>query len=310
MAITGDYQSKWTGQQVDTAIQTITNNLANFQALNDNIGKIQELEGLIKNDNSGIIKNIEELQNTLWEDDYVTNARKYKFLPLTGGVMADNSQIEATRSGASYTEAPNKALIKYTSSSSGYLPLYNYVINKGSISCGMNYGAENAIEWRFLPNKPGTPSDEDYIAKITDDGCLLGACWNDYAEFRKTEEIEPGRVVCEKGDGTLIRSSYRLQAGAEVVSDTYGFAIGETKECKTPISVIGRVLAYPNEPLDYYEAGDAVCAGPNGTVSKMTREEIITYPDRIIGTVSEIPTYEEWGRHHVKVNGRIWIRIK
>ena len=32
----------------------------------------------------------------------------------------------------------------------------------------------------------------------------MGACWNDYAEFRKTnEEIKPGTVVCENGDGTL-----------------------------------------------------------------------------------------------------------
>jgi hypothetical protein len=69
-------------------------------------------------------------------------------------------------------------------------------------------------------------------------------------------------------------------------------------------------LAYPLEDIETYIAGDAVCAGPNGTVSKMTREEIITYPDRIIGTVSEIPTYTEWGKHNIKVNGRIWIRIK
>lgn len=230
--------------------------------------------------------------------------------------MEQEAQIEATRNGAKYSEAPNKALIKYREPPGGYsnnyLPLYNYSTNRGNMSCGMHYGnQENAIEWRFISNsQTDSYGDEDYIAKITDDGCLLGACWNDYAEFRKTEKIEPGRVVCEKGDGTLVKSSYRLQAGAEIVSDTYGFAIGETKECKTPITVTGRVLAYPNEPINFYEAGDAVCAGPNGTISKMTREEIITYPDRIIGTVSEIPTYEEWGKHHIKVNGRIWIRIK
>ena len=42
----------------------------------------------------------------------------------------------------------------------------------------------------------------------------------------------------------------------------------------------------------------------------MTREEIINYPDRIIGTVSEIPNYETWGSGNVPVNGRIWIRIR
>lgn len=54
----------------------------------------------------------------------------------------------------------------------------------------------------------------------------------------------------------------------------------------------------------------SVCAAPNGTVDIMTREEIINYPDCIIGTVSEIPDYEIWGTDNVKVNGRIWIYVK
>lgn len=142
-------------------------------------------------------------------------------------------------------------------------------------------------------------------------GVLYGAAWNDYAEFRKTEEkIEPGRAVIETGKGDLVLATERLQPGAEIVSDTFGFAIGETDECQTPIAATGRVLAYPYEDRESYKAGDAVCAGPNGTVSKMTREEIREYPDRIIGTVSEIPEYETWGQTNVPVNGRIWIRIR
>jgi hypothetical protein len=42
----------------------------------------------------------------------------------------------------------------------------------------------------------------------------------------------------------------------------------------------------------------------------MTREEIKEYPDRIIGHVSEIPNYEYWGTGNVKVDNRIWIKIK
>ena len=45
----------------------------------------------------------------------------------------------------------------------------------------------------------------------------------------------------------------------------------------------------------------------------MTREEIQKYSDRIVGTVSCVPEYEEWGdgdRGPVKVNGRIWIKVK
>jgi len=42
----------------------------------------------------------------------------------------------------------------------------------------------------------------------------------------------------------------------------------------------------------------------------MSREEIREWPDRIVGYVSEIPTYKYWGSDKVEVNGRIWIKIK
>ena len=140
---------------------------------------------------------------------------------------------------------------------------------------------------------------------------LYGAVWNDYAEFRIcNEDFKPGQVVCENNDDTLNISTYRLQPGANIVSDTYGFAIGETDEAKCPIAVSGRVLAYTYESREEFSAGDAVCAGPNGTVSKMTREEIKEYPERIIGTVSAVPNYETWGSGNVPVNGRIWIKVR
>ena len=142
-------------------------------------------------------------------------------------------------------------------------------------------------------------------------GQVYGAVWNDYAEYRQTKEcIQPGYCVIETGKGDLIKSSERLQPGANIVSDTFGFAIGETEQTKTPLAVSGRVLAYPYEDRDSYQAGDPVCSGPNGTISKMTREEVREYPERIIGTVSEIPSYEIWGTGNVKVNNRIWIKVK
>lgn len=140
---------------------------------------------------------------------------------------------------------------------------------------------------------------------------LLGAAWNDYAEYRAVNGlVEPGRIVKENGNDTLSLANERLLPGCEIVSDTFGFAIGETEKCKTPIAVSGRVLAYPCEDRSTYNPGDAVCSGPNGTVSKMTREEICQYPERIIGTVSAIPDYKIWGENNILVNNRIWIRIR
>ena len=169
-------------------------------------------------------------------------------------------------------------------------------------------GTGNQSVYRAL-NSSGTANTTGvYFNGVT--GVLFGAAWNDYAEFRQSNELEAGRVVCETGKGDLILSTERLQPGAEIISDTFGFAIGETDKCKTPIAASGRVLAYTFEDRYEFKAGDAVCAAPGGTVSKMTREEIINYPDRIIGTVSEIPEYDTWGQNNIKVNNRIWIRIR
>lgn len=139
---------------------------------------------------------------------------------------------------------------------------------------------------------------------------VLGAVFNDYAEYRQANKAHPGRCVVEVGDGNMVLSTERLQPGANIVSDTFGFAIGETPLAQVPIAVCGRVLAYPFEDKEIYEPGDAVCSGPDGTISKMSREEIREWPDRIVGYVSEIPTYEYWGSDKVEINGRIWIKIK
>lgn len=143
------------------------------------------------------------------------------------------------------------------------------------------------------------------------DNVMYGACWNDYAEYRISDCQEPGRVICENGDDTLSLATERLQPAGNVISDTFGFAIGETEQAKTPIAVSGRVLAYPYESREEFKKniGRPVCSGPNGTVSIMTDEE---YRDKgycAIGTISAVPDYEEWGTGKVKVNGRVWIKV-
>lgn len=139
---------------------------------------------------------------------------------------------------------------------------------------------------------------------------VYNAVWNDYAEFRWAETLEPGRVVIEDKSGEMKLSTERLQPGGNIISDTYGHSMGETETAKTPLAVAGRVLAYTYEDRNSYPLGAAVCTGPNGTVSLMTREEIREYPERIIGTVSEIPKYKTWGIENIEVNGRIWIKVK
>jgi hypothetical protein len=139
----------------------------------------------------------------------------------------------------------------------------------------------------------------------------MGAAWNDYAEYRtQSEIIEPGYCVASADNGQVYKTTEKFQACDGIVSDTFGFTIGETEECKTPLAVAGRVLAYYAGNREDYHAGDVVCAGPEGRVMKMTREEIREYPDRIIGHVSEIPSYDTWGTGNIAVNGRIWIKVR
>ena len=175
------------------------------------------------------------------------------------------------------------------------------------------YGSAPHIDFHF------NNSTADYTSRIieTSAGVLsstakfYGAVWNDYAEFRPQKEtIEPGYCVASTNNGQVYKTTEKFQACDGIVSDTFGFAIGETDECNTPLAVAGRVLAYFHGNREDYNAGDTVCAGPEGKVMKMTRAEIKEYPDRIIGIVSEIPEYKTWGSGNVEVNNRIWIKVK
>ena len=204
----------------------------------------------------------------------------------------NGADIEYTSRIAGSVNAP------YATATSQCLPIYPLASTTKSYIVGM----DNSNTYNKQLN---------YNSSVYTEGTVLyGAAWNDYAEYRISDCKEPGRIICENGDDTLSLSIERLQPGANVISDTFGFAIGETKEAKTPVAVSGRVLAYPYENRNIYKPGDAVCAAPGGTVSKMTREEIREYPERIIGTVSAIPEYEIWGEKEIQVNNRIWIKIK
>lgn len=141
-----------------------------------------------------------------------------------------------------------------------------------------------------------------------------GAVFNDYAEYRalkdQIESYEPGYCMTCNRDGKLFRTSSRMQHCEGITSDTFGFSIGRTNEATVPLAVAGRVLVYTSEDPSTYYTGQAVCASKGGRVSKMTDSEIAQNPDRIVGIVSEVPTYETWGTNNVKVNGRIWITVK
>jgi hypothetical protein len=141
--------------------------------------------------------------------------------------------------------------------------------------------------------------DSDIGIYIDGKGIMHGAAWNDYAEnrhFKGTEDIDEiaGHVVCEDGKGNLVLSTERLQPCSYVVSDTYGMTIGEGN---VHVAVAGKALVCVD---DHVDLGDCITAGENGIGAKMSRPEIINYPDRILGVVVEVPENNE---------GKVWVKI-
>lgn len=218
-----------------------------------------------------------------------TTNHSHSYLPLSGGTLTGNLTINVNAARTIY--------------------------NNGTASmwCGVNTDGNS---WGLY-----NITEEKYIIRLNDGKVkssypIYGAVWNDYAEFRESNCKEFGYVLMEVGDDSLTKTIERLSHFAGVSSDTWGFSQGETDKAKTPIAVAGRVLVYPYQDRNNYKPGDCVCAAPGGTVDIMTREEVKEWPDRIVGTVSCVPDYEEWGggegadRDPVKVNGRIWIKVK
>ena len=238
-------------------------------------------------------------------------------MPLAGGTMTGHLIVNNDAKIVSHSNTMTQAT---GSTISYYEPMEWYDANGKRIGVigTTNYDTgELATHIQVQREINGTTYGNAFRIVLTNTGdsyCtankLYGAVWNDYAEYRPASIITPGYVVREDKSGIMQLADDRLLPACEIISDTFGFAIGETDECKTPIAATGRVLAYPYEDRNSYELGDPVCSGPGGTVSKMSREEVRLYPERMLGYVSEIPSYKTWGSGNVEVNGRIWIRVK
>lgn len=238
-----------------------------------------------------------------------------------GDTLDANAQLKRVGKSSSWYNGRDAAIVCQTSYTG-----YNAIISAKTTNGSWELGPYTNNILYFVYNTDtgyasGTNTSGEYnnSVKIEPTGKIYAAVWNDYAEYRKNnpeekDKQEPGRCVREVGDGTLTLTGERLERGCEIISDTFGFAIGQDEEngYNTPIASNGRVLAYPYEDIEEFanHIGFPVCSGPGGTVSIMTNDEEMKYPSRIIGTISEIPTYEEWGTGKIKVNGRIWIRVR
>lgn len=246
-----------------------------------------------------------------------TTNHTHSYLPLAGGTMTGPITLKSNAYNY-HTDSSSYALNCSNSDIIGLNGLY-FTDACDGMTEGIHF-YRSASTWDSIAANGGTfyfasnhsSSQNTCVGNATiRAGAVYGAVWNDYAEYRTQKEIiEPGYCVASSDDGQVYKTTEKFQACDGVVSDTFGFAIGETDECKTPLAVAGRVLAYCEGSKYDYHAGDTVCAGPGGKVCKMTREEIREWPDRIVGVVSEIPEYQTWGSGNIEVNNRIWIKVK
>lgn len=325
ITLTGDV----TGTASSQAGWSITTTLSNSGVTNGTYGPTEDVNGSngatisvpqITVDEKGRITNIVNRTYTSVNTDTNTTYSAGTGLSLSGTTINHSNSITAGSVGTAQSPSHGGTfkIPKITYDAQGHITEATTV----NITLPVDYNTDTKVTTAAQTSSTiyvtGTPSTGtvtgtlQYNENVYISGNVMyGACWNDYAEYRISDCQEPGRVICENGDDTLSLATERLQPAGNVISDTFGFAIGETEQTKTPIAVSGRVLAYPYESREEFKKniGRPVCSGPNGTVSIMTDEE---YRDKgycAIGTISAVPDYEEWGTGKVKVNGRIWIKV-
>ena len=282
---------------------------------------------------SKTLSDLEELESSLsWGEQLYLTTDEGNYLTIGGVTEADKKITSNTKvvkfipqekedSQVFYKQVDNLSFLKNENGDTLTLSGNNVKLSDGKTLNELKYAISNSIGGAatkvattqatnltanyYIMGKPSSSSDDGvFIAtansgantnkagiRFSGDGTLKGAVYNDFAEFRRSSCDIPGTCIKEVGDGTMTITEARLEAGVSVISDTYGFIIGEEGEGFVPVCVAGRVLV-KHDGSDF-KAGDAVCASVDGVISKMTREEIKEWPDRIVGFVSEIPTYEE-----------------
>lgn len=228
------------------------------------------------------------------------------YLPLSGGTLTGKLTID----GVGISDGSDDAigLTVQTASTGNAGAITGIQMRRTDLNRSIVMGVNDTKEGIWSVDQSAWIIYATADGKARTDMALYGAVWNDYAEFRNCSNGEAGHCVVENGDDTMSLSTKRLQYGG-IISDTFGFVIGDQKNGK-PIAVSGRVLAYTDKDRKNFKPGDAVCSGPNGSVSKMTRKEIKEYPEKILGIVSSVPTYEFWGPKQIPVDGRIWIKVR
>lgn len=142
---------------------------------------------------------------------------------------------------------------------------------------------------------------------------VYNAVWNDLTDLIPVDdecELEFGRCYCFDGSKYYKSRKYLDEGIIGIHSDTSGFEMGHKdgyKELKC--SVAGFALAYVDQT---YEVGTLLTCGENGTLTKISNEDKINYPEKIIASYWKDETEDYWGTKEEKVlvNGRKWVKVR
>jgi hypothetical protein len=142
---------------------------------------------------------------------------------------------------------------------------------------------------------------------------VFNAVWNDVADFQDVaDEKIPGKCYFDTLSGAKICNEECQKAVIGILSDTYGFGLGQVNNAKkAPFVIAGWALACVDSEQTY-ETGDVLMNDSNGNLVKMSEEMKRLYPERIVATYKkpEAAKYFGPGAEAVKVNGRHWVKIR
>lgn len=146
---------------------------------------------------------------------------------------------------------------------------------------------------------------------------IWNAVWNDVADFQDLYpgEIRPqfGKCYFDTFEGAQVCDRRCQKSVIGIASDTFGFGVGSKAELTVPIAVAGWTLAYIEfDSGEIYECGDVLTNNYNGNLIKMTDEEKMKYPERIVAIYKKPEPNELWGPEgkEIQVNGRHWVKVK
>lgn len=140
---------------------------------------------------------------------------------------------------------------------------------------------------------------------------IWNAVWNDLADYQLlNDELIYGKCYADTKDGARLCTERCQLSVIGIASDTFGYGLGTgANQKEVPIAVAGWVLAYVDQE---YECGTPLTNDAHGNLTKMTREEKMEYPERIVAIYKRKEMDNQWGPDHAKiqVNGRHWVKVK